>query len=642
MGWLAMSSPSRRARRAFAFRHLGCLPLLVAFLGGAAAEPIPAEELVRGFSPAVQYEIAPDGRHVLRRRVGTAELKVFPVSDRGEVGEPFDLTRHNMWLSIWSRDGSRIHGVARRKKKLVAMAANPAEGAVRPREIPLPGATGRVMRAGRHPAEDGRVLLWAYGPGGESILHCELDGAGCSSHPTSGEGESAAWRSVIDEAGRPAARHRFAGDSTTFQALDGARWRTVGEIPVDRSVAPLTPFDAEGRGFALSNRTTDTLSLVRWNGRTLEERVVASESDADLQTALLSASGEPLATTSFPGYPRTTALHPAAERVLELVRERHPGPALVNVASASADLARFVVDVFDEVHARVAWLVSLPEGTVEEIERSEVGRRFGGDFSPTRAVRIPARDGLALPSLLTVPRDVPASGTSPPLVLIVHGGPWLYYRWTFDPLAQLLASHGYAVLKVNYRGSAGYGNRFREAAVGELAGRVQEDIEDAFEWAVREGHADPSRLVLLGDSFGGFCVLSAMIHGRLPVRAGVVMSGVVDTEAMVDENTFSAEGRALWSKYLGTGDAEEMKRILRAVSPVRHAERIRAPVLFLTGNTDRVVQSRHAADLAARLREAGRTAEILSFPREGHGIARPANVVKAYRTVVEFLRRHRG
>ena len=145
---------------------------------------------------------------------------------------------------------------------------------------------------------------------------------------------------------------------------------------------------------------------------------------------------------------------------------------------------------------------------------------------------------------------------------------------------------------------------------------------------------------MYGDSFGGFCVLNAMIRGRLPVRAGVVLNGVVDSEAMVDENTFSAEGRALWSKYLGTHDPAEMKRTLREVSPLHLAERIRAPVLFVTGNADRVVQSRHAAALASELRERGQTAEVLSFPREGHSIARPENVIEAYRAMAAFLARH--
>ena len=427
--------------------------------------------------------------------------------------------------------------------------------------------------------------------------------------------------------------------SLTFQARFGAEWRTVGEIPVDRTLAPLTPVDGEGWGLALSNLTTDTVSLVRWNVRTLEERVVSSVPDADIQQALLSESGVPLAVVSFPGYPRTTALHPSVERVLELVGARHPGPALVNVTSANAALDRFVVEVFDEARARVAHLVALPEGTVEELERSDAGLRFEADFSPTRAVRFTARDGLVIPGLLTTPREPDESGP-PPLVLVVHGGPWLFYRWTFDPLAQLLASHGYAVLKVNYRGSAGYGTRFREAAVGELAGKVHDDIEDAFDWAVREGHADRTRLAMVGDSFGGFCVLTAIIRGRLPVRAGVVLNGVVDTEAMVAENTFSAEGQALWAKYLGVGDVAGMRRVLREASPLRLVDRIRAPLLFVTGNADRVVQSRHAHALAGELRARGRTAELLRFPGEGHSIAQPANVIKAYESMVDFLGRH--
>ena len=615
-----------------------CVGLCIGRWGGAGAAPIPVKELMEGFSPTIRYEISPDGRHVLRRRFGAAEVGIFPVSDGGEVGEPFDLTRHGLWLPFWSRDGSRLYGIASRGRSLVARVVDPAKRGRRVREVPLPGATGRVVRAGRHPAGDGRLLLWGYGENGENLLHCELSGAGCTSVSASDDG-NAAWRAVIDETGHPAARHRFAGTSVTFQARFGAEWRTVGEIPIDRTLAPLTPVDVEGWGLALSNLTADTVSLVRWNVRTLEERVVSSAPDADLQQALLSESREPLAVVSFPGYPRTTALHPSVEQVVQLVRVRHPGPALVNVTSANAALDRFVVEVFDEARARVAYLVALSEGTVEELERSDAGLRFEADFSPTRAVRFTARDGLMIPGLLTTPRDREESGP-PPLVLVVHGGPWLFYRWTFDPLAQLLASRGYAVLKVNYRGSAGYGTRFREAAVGELAGKVQEDIEDAFDWAVQAGHADRTRLAMVGDSFGGFCVLNAIIRGRLPVRAGVVLNGVVDTEAMVDENTFSAEGHALWAKYLGAGDVDGMRRVLRGASPVGQVDRIRAPVLFVTGNADRVVQSRHAAALVGKLRERGRTAELLSFPKEGHSITQPANVINTYRAMVDFFGRH--
>ena len=617
----------------------------LAVLGGtlphrAAGAPIPVQDVVEGFSPTFQYELSPDGRYLFRRDLRGTGLKMYPVGERGVAGEPADLTRHRLRFLIWARDGSRLYGIRYQGRIPGALAIDPARPEGRVREIPLPGATAWVSAAFRHPARDDRLVVRTVGRAGESSLHCALDGAGCEV-VSPAPGRAAGWRSILDANGRPVARHRFGGAAHEFQARRGEEWRTVGEIEIDRLFRPLSPVSPEGWGLALSNRTRDTISLVRWNADTLEERVLSSAPDADLDHVLLSTSYRPLAVTSFPGLPRTTPLDPAAERALDLVRARRPGPALLHLASADAALDRFVVEVFDEERARVAYLVDLSGGTVDQFDSSPAGSRFREDFSPTRAIRIPAGDGLPLPALLTMPRDRKGS-EPPPLVLMVHGGPWLRYTWTFDPLAQILASRGYAVLKINYRGSAGYGNRFREAAIGELAGRVQEDVEDAFDWAVREGHADRARLAMFGDSFGGFCVLTAMIRGRLPVRAGVVLSGVVDSEAMVDENTFSAEGRALWAKYLGTGDVDEMRRILREVSPIRHVERIRAPVLLFTGNTDRVVQSRHAAALADELREHGGTAELVNFPREGHSIRNPRNLVEAYREMVRFLDRHLG
>ncbi len=623
-------------RTAFRRLLLGCLAasLLGVRVGAAPAAPIPVADLVEGFSPTFLYLLSPDGRYVLRRDLRSFDLRMFPVDANGEVGSPVEIGRHRIRFPVWGRDGSRLYGVGVRDRTPFVLAIDPARPKAKPREVPLPGVAGRVIGAFRHPSRGDLLVIRTFGRSGEGIWHCGLEDAGCESVSSGGGG----WRSVIDRDGRPAARHRFTGGVVEFQARAAGAWKAAGEMETDRHLAPVTPLDADGWGLALSNRTLDTSSLVRWNARTFEERPVFSMPEADLQQVLLSPAGEPLAATWFPGFPRTTALHPAVERALQLVRNRHPGPALVNAAAVDTTLERFVVEVFDELHVRVAYVVDLPLAAISELDRSPAAR-FREDFSPTRPVRIPARDGLDLPGLLTIPRDRKGS-VPPPLVLMVHGGPWLFYRWTFDPLTQLLASRGYAVLKLNYRGSAGYGNRFREAAVGELAGRVQDDVEDAADWAMREGHGDRTRLAILGDSFGGFCVLTAMIRGRVPVRAGVVLNGVVDTEAMVAENTFSAHGRALWAKYIGTGDVDEMRRVLREVSPVRHAEAIRAPVLFATGNVDRVVQSRHAEMLADELRGRGRVAELLSFPREGHVIVRPENVVRTYRGILKFLDRH--
>ena len=602
------------------------------------AAPIPVADLVRGFDFFFQYAFSPDGRYLLRSSLKDGRLELFPVTRSGGLGAPTELTPRGLRHPFWSRDGHRLYGVHHREGAFFVRVIDPAKPEAPSRDVALPGVAGRVAFASQHPVRDDQLLVRTLGRNGEDQLHCGLDAEGCSSVLPASDGPGG-WSYWLDEEGQPAARLRFTAARYELQSRQGEAWRTVGETQSDRYLAPLSPIDSDGWGLVLSNLVHDTLSLVRRNVHTLEERMVFSRPDADVALAMLSHDHRPLAVLSFPGLPVTTALDPAAERALALVRTRHPGPAMLSIQSADRALERFVVVVFDEVRARVVHLVTLPQGTVEEIEASEAGIRFREDFSSTRAVRIPARDGLSLPALLTMPRDPQGDGP-PPLVLMVHGGPWAAYRWTFDPFSQLLASRGYAVLRLNYRGSSGYGNRFREAAVGELAGRAQDDVEDAFDWAVREGYADRSRLAMYGDSFGGFSVLTAMIRGRLPVRAGVVLAGVVDTEAMVEENVFSSSGRALWAKYLETDDVEEMKRILRAVSPLRNVDRIRAPVLLVTGNTDRVVQSRHAATLARELRERGGVAELVTFPQEGHSVRKEENVIRMYRETMEFLARH--
>ena len=117
------------------------------------------------------------------------------------------------------------------------------------------------------------------------------------------------------------------------------------------------------------------------------------------------------------------------------------------------------------------------------------------------AVRFPARDGLELPGYLTLPVGVPPRNL--PMVLLVHGGPWIQDGWGYHPEVQLLANRGYAVLQVNFRGSIGYGRRHLTAAVGEFGRAMQDDLVDAVDWAVTQGYADPARIGIYGPLLRG-------------------------------------------------------------------------------------------------------------------------------------------
>ena len=111
-------------------------------------------------------------------------------------------------------------------------------------------------------------------------------------------------------------------------------------------------------------------------------------------------------------------------------------------------------------------------------------------------------------------------------MLKVHGGPWRRDIWLYDATTQFLANRGYAVLEVNFRGSRGFGRKFIELSRRDFGGRMQEDLLDGVEWAIREGYADPENVAVLGASYGGYAVLTALTQTPTKFAAGINVVGV--------------------------------------------------------------------------------------------------------------------
>ena len=131
------------------------------------------------------------------------------------------------------------------------------------------------------------------------------------------------------------------------------------------------------------------------------------------------------------------------------------------------------------------------------------------------AFHIPARDGVWIHGYVTLPRTRGPGSPPPPLVVLPHGGPhFVRDRWGYDPEVQLLASQGFAVLQVNYRGSGGYGLKYQQYGYGHWGDRIIEDVIDATRYAVRKGYGDARRICIYGASFGAFAALRRC--GRWP------------------------------------------------------------------------------------------------------------------------------
>ncbi len=261
------------------------------------------------------------------------------------------------------------------------------------------------------------------------------------------------------------------------------------------------------------------------------------------------------------------------------------------------------------------------------------------DYEPAdvRPLLIPARDGLMLPSYLTLPPGVDSTGL--PLVMFVHGGPWARDNYGYDPISQLLANRGFAVLQVNFRGSTGFGREFLNAANREWGGAMQDDVTDAATWAVDQGYADPERLVIAGASFGGYATLAGVAFTPDLYAAAVDLFGPSDLI------TFRQSVPAYWRPMdalldVRIGSLAADSSLLADRSPLNHADEIRTPLLVIQGANDpRVVQA-ESDQLVDALRAVGTPVEYVLYADEGHGFALEANNLDFAGRMEEFLARH--
>ncbi|GAA3352497.1 alpha/beta hydrolase family protein [Saccharopolyspora gregorii] len=231
-----------------------------------------------------------------------------------------------------------------------------------------------------------------------------------------------------------------------------------------------------------------------------------------------------------------------------------------------------------------------------------------------------------------------------PLVLLVHGGPWYRDSWGYSPEVQLLANRGYAVLQVNFRGSTGYGKRHLEAAIGELAGAMHDDLIDAADWAVEQGYADPERLAISGGSYGGYAALVGVTFTPDKFAAAVDYVGISDLVNFTRTlPPFARRGLiGNWYRYAGDPDVPEQRVDMLARSPITRVDRIRTPLLVAQGANDARVVQAESDNIVAALRARGVEVEYLVKEDEGHGFLNPENQIELHRAIERFFAAHLG
>lgn len=258
-------------------------------------------------------------------------------------------------------------------------------------------------------------------------------------------------------------------------------------------------------------------------------------------------------------------------------------------------------------------------------------------LAPTRLVDFKGTDGMALQAFLTMPQGVGKR----PLVVFPHGGPvGVADALEFDDETQFLASLGYAVLRVNFRGSSGYGRAFREAGKAGFGTLIEDDIDAAIKTVLADPALDGDRMCVVGASYGGYSALVMAMRWPQRFRCVASVAGVADRILFytASEGGSWAKGRAELEKALGDPRTEAAH--MQDTSPLYHYDRIKVPVMLAHGLEDRRVDYEHTRRMQRLLVAAGNPPVGLTFKGEGHGFGEQDNQVKLWNGVAGFLRAH--
>lgn len=284
------------------------------------------------------------------------------------------------------------------------------------------------------------------------------------------------------------------------------------------------------------------------------------------------------------------------------------------VVSASRDGTKLLVASYTDVRPSSYYVLDTTTSKMLRVGTSNPSLA-NATLSPMKPVKIKTADGTILPGYLTLPPG--SNGKKLPMIMYPHGGPHARDSWGYDPMVQFMASRGYAVLQVNFRGSVGYGREWYEAGLRNWGTVMVDDITAATKWAIAEGIADPANTSIVGWSFGGYAALMSAVREPDLYRCAVSIAGVADLRALAREDARFYGGKQAMTYTLGDDVSE-----LKAGSPLRAVDKINVPVLMVHGDADIQVDVDHSKRMARALKGANKSYELVLIEDGDHSLSR--------------------
>ncbi|MGB7407877.1 MAG: S9 family peptidase [Pontixanthobacter sp.] len=429
-------------------------------------------------------------------------------------------------------------------------------------------------------------------------------------------------------------------------------------FPIDNGTIATEPSDSTGledslttqpAGFTtdgktmywIDSRDRNTAALFAQDVATGERTLIAENDKADIGGAMTDPKTGEVEAYSFT-YLETewTAIDPEIKASLDWLGERLQGE--FGVQSRTEDDDTWLVWNDPLTAPTKTYIYDRTAKTLDEFYTARPDLE-GAPLQEMHGLEITSRDGLTLPTYLTLPAGMQKDGTTisgdpVPMVLVVHGGPWARDDYGYNSYHQWLANRGYAVMSVNFRGSTGFGKEFISAGDLEWGAKMHDDLIDAVDWAIANGVTTSDQVAIMGGSYGGYATLAGLAFTPEKFACGVDIVGPSNLETLLE--TLPPYWEPLIKQFherMGNPTTPEGLAMLKERSPLYSADKITKPLLIGQGANDPRVKQAESDQIVAAMTEAGIPVTYVLYPDEGHGFNKPNNNIAFSAIAENFL-----
>jgi dipeptidyl aminopeptidase/acylaminoacyl peptidase len=641
-----------------------CLTLLVATLAAQdkdkktpAASGLPQvidRELIFGNPEIAAAQLSPDGKYLAFLRPWKDTRNVYVKG----VDEPFSAarlltteTKRPIAGYFWTRDSKSVlyvkdnGGDENYNVYAVDPAAKPAAGAEAPASRDMTGLKGVRVELVDVPKNDPDTIYIGLNDRDKAWhdLYKLKISTGEKTLVRKNTERIAGWD--FDQKGnlRLAERSAENGD-TEILRVDSDKFTKIYSCNVFEQ-CNVARFHKDGkRAYMVTNKgpEMDLSALVLIDPETGKTEMVETDplKKVDFSGAVFSDATDELAITVYQDdHTRRYFRDKDTEAGFQWLRAKFPGKE-VGRASWTKDEQLWLVAVNSDTEPGEAYLFDRKTHklALQYKVREKLPRQ---DLAEMKPVHYKSSDGLEIPAYLTLPKGIP--GKNLPTIIFPHGGPWGRDVWGYNPYAQFFANRGYAVLSMNFRGSAGYGKKFIDAGNSEWGKKMQDDVTWGAKYLVAEGISDPKRIGIFGGSYGGYATLAGVAFTPDVYAAAVDLFGPSNLITLMDSiPPYWEAGRQMFYQRMGNPTTPQGKALLVERSPLTSADKIKTPLLIAQGANDPRVNHAESEQIVVALRDRGFPVEYLLIPDEGHGFARPLNNMASVMATEKFFAKYLG